>query len=157
MAMFYSSALTTPIIEINFSDTTLPVGTAGHSQLKDGRTPEHLPLTLAYRIDDGTTMRDQLIAMAAGNARRSPCERFLGPAILDATGVPYIGFLSQNERLPRRVQTGEAVKVLAWRWDCTLSAFCSLTLALAKGYPRPHTRWFGPSKHAVSAGIFRDS
>ena len=155
MAMFYSSALTTPIIEINFSDTTLPVGTAGHSQLKDGRTPEHLPLTLAYRIDDGTTMRDQLIAMAAGNARRSPCERFLGPAILDATGVPYIGFLSQNERLPRRVQTGEAVKVLAWRWDCTLSAFCSLTLALAKGYPRPHTRWFGPSKHAVSAGIFK--
>lgn len=144
-----------PIIGMNYCDTAFPVGITERSQQGNESTSEHLPLCLAYRTADDTTLRDQLISMAAGNARRSPCERFLGPALLDANGVPYIGFLSQNERLPRRVQSGEAVKVLAWRWDCTPSAFCSLTLALAKDYPRPHTRWFGSSKHAVSAGIFQ--
>lgn len=129
--------------------------TTEHLQEGDKNTLEHHPLCLAYRTAEDTPLRDKLIAMADGNGRRSPCERFLGPAILDANGVPCIGFLSQNERLPRRVQSGEAVKVLAWRWDCTPSSFCSLTLALAKDYPRPHTRWFGSSTHAVSAGIFQ--
>ena len=144
-----------PIIDINYSDTAFPVGITEHSQQGDECTSAHLPICLAYRITDGTTLRDQLIAMATGNARRTPCERFLGPSILDPNGVPYIGFLSQNERLPRRVQSGEAVKVLAWRWNCTPSAFCSLTLALAKEYPRPHTRWLGSSKQVVTAAIFR--
>ena len=131
------------------------MGITEHSQQGNESTSEHLPICLAYRTTDGTTLRDQLIAMAAGNARRTPCERFLGPSILDPNGVPYIGFLSQNERLTRRMQSGETVKVLAWRWDCTPSAFCSLTLALAKDYPRPHTRWFGSSKQDVAAAIFQ--
>lgn len=131
------------------------MGATEPSQQRYDDKPEHLPLCLAHKIADRTTLRDQLITMATANARRTPCERFLGPAILDDTGVSYIGFLSQNERLPRRVQSGEALKVLAWRWDCSPSAFFSLTLALAKDYPRPHTRWFGSSKNAVSAGIFK--
>ncbi len=77
-----------PMIDINYSNTAFPVGITEHSQQGNESTSEHLPICLAYRTADGTTLRDQLIAMAAGNARRSPCERFLGPSILDPNGVP---------------------------------------------------------------------
>lgn len=79
-------------------------------------------------------------------------ECYFGPAGIGDDGVPWVVFVTPDQKRPRLYRDRGQIGMLGWRWDATPSMYVSLTVMGVKE-PRPHVRWMAASDDPVMQAI----